>query len=167
MKTLNEHIKESLLDDEELISNDDDILIDRFLKDNYKISGTYTIDNGIVNINGSISVYNDDLKYLTNDIFKFGKVTGNFDCYGADLITLKGSPDIVEGNFNCGYCNYITSLEGSPNYVKGSFVCNDCKNLKTLKGIPKTIRASFHCEHCPKLDSIQLAYKVTKGNVYS
>lgn len=39
--------------------------------------------------------------------------------------------------------------------------------MKTLKGLPKEVGKDFYCDLCRELDSVQLAYKVTKGNVYS
>ena len=210
MITLQNKLYESLLDDEDDLVNDEIALIEQFLKDNYNIKGTYTIDNRTVNINGDIFVENNNLKQLTNGLFKFGKVSGIFSCQmnekltsleggpsevggsficgycrkltsleggpekvgkvfscaGCDIINLNGSPKIVK-DFNCSNCNKLTSLEGGPSEVGGSFICNDCKNLKTLKGLPKIVKSDFQCKRCPKLDSVQLAYKVTKGNVYS
>lgn len=212
MITLQNKLYESLLDDEDDLVNDDGtILIDEFLKENYNIKGTYTINkNNEVDVNGDIKVKNDDLKYLTDNLFTFGTVTGRFECAGAGIISLKGGPKIVKksfacnhcreleslegapkeaggfvcsncskiknlkgapekvnGSFLCDECDMLESLEGAPKCVKGHFSCRICNNLKTLKGLPKEVGKNFYCDLCKKLDSAQLAYKVTKGNVYS
>lgn len=103
MKTLNEYIKESLLDDEDDLVNDSTVLIEQFLKDNYEITGSYTIKNKIVNVNGSISLSDEGrskLTNLTNGLFKFGTITENFTCSSCNtLVTLKGAPEKVKGEF--------------------------------------------------------------------
>ena len=48
-------LKESIFDDVEDIVNDDTVLIEQFLKDNYDIRGTYIIKNGVVDL-GFLSV---------------------------------------------------------------------------------------------------------------
>ena len=69
---------ESLLDDEEDLVDNNDVIIEQFLNDNYNIRGSYSIKNNIVDINGSIELLNTDLEYLTNGLFNFGKVTNTF-----------------------------------------------------------------------------------------
>ena len=51
---------------------------------------------------------------------RFGKVSGDFDCYDNQLRTLEGSPRVVGGSFYC-FGNPFISLEGAPKVIKDSF----------------------------------------------
>lgn len=176
MKTLSQYL-ESLLDDEDDLISNNDTLIHQFLKDNYKIDGSYTIKNGIVDVNGSIALTNCDLEYLTNELFSFGKVTGNFNAGGVRSVrikSLKGAPRIAgmftvirskiksleggpieTGDYNIYYNDYITDLIGSPNIVNGDFKCYNCDSLKYIKGAPKKIKGRFDCSECGELISLE------------
>ena len=177
MKTLNQYIEESLLDDEDDLISNNDTLIHQFLKDNYKIDGSYTIKNGIVDVNGSIALTNYDLEYLTNELFSFGKVTGNFNAGGVRSVrikSLKGAPrisgkftvirskiksleggPIETGDYNIYYNDFITDLIGSPKIVNGDFKCYNCDSLKYIKGAPKKIKGHFDCSECEELISLE------------
>ena len=76
-------------------------------------------------------------------IINFGKVTGNFNCSGLDLISLEGAPQVVGGNFEC-YYNNLTSLEGAPQKVGRNFNCKG-NHLATLKGAPQKVSGGFWC----------------------
>lgn len=164
MKTLNQYIKESLLDDEDdLVNNDDSVIIEQFLKDNYKITGTYTINkNKEVNVDGDVKLLSTNVKYLTNNLFSFGEVTGSFDCGESSILSLKGSPKVVRKVFKCNYCNNLKNLEGSPKDV-GGFVCSYCQSLKTIKGVPEIIKGPFLCAKCDSLESLEGSPKVIEG----
>ena len=154
MLTLTNKLYESLLDDEEDLVNDNSVLIERFLKDTYDIDGTYTIKNGIVDVNGDVYVYREDIDALTNDLFKFGKVTGNFVCSGVDITSLKGAPEKVGRVFNCRYCRKLKSLEGAPKEV-GSFDCAYCNKLESLNYAPKKVNDFFNCSNCKNLKNLK------------
>ena len=77
-------------------------------------------------------------------IINFGKVTGNFNCSGLDLISLEGAPQVVGGNFEC-YYNNLTSLEGAPQKVGRNFNCKG-NHLATLKGAPQKVSGGFWCD---------------------
>jgi hypothetical protein len=80
----------------------------------------YTInDDGSIDVNGSVNLYN---KGLTELPLTFNKVTGNFECGVNRLTSLKGSPRWVGGYFYCTN-NNLTSLEFSPDYVGSFFSC--------------------------------------------
>ena len=84
-------------------------LIEQFLNDNYKIDGTYTINNdNTVDVDGTVKVKNRELESLTNGLFRFGIITHRFHCIN---------------------CPNLKSLEGAPKKVGGYFWCDDCKNL--------------------------------------
>ena len=77
------------------------------------------------------------------------KISGNFNCSYCDSLTsLEGSPEVVRRSFNCSKCNSLTSLKGSPEKIGGNFTCANCKSLKSLKGIPKEIGKNFNCQSC-------------------
>ena len=110
----------------------DETLIKSFIEDNYVIWGSYIIKDNIVDVEGSIKVKNYKIETLTNRLFSFGVVNGDFSCEFCDsLITLKGAPKEVGGNFDCRRCRSLTTLEGAPKKVGGSFICRDCPSLKS------------------------------------
>jgi hypothetical protein len=83
----------------------------------------YTIDNGLVNVNGNVYLKGYVLYELP---VRFGIVTGDFNCSNNNLTTLKGSPKEVHGDFWCNY-NNLTSLEGAPDLIGGKFKCYNVK----------------------------------------
>ena len=101
----------------------------------------YTInDDGSIDVNGEVVLYEMDLYELP---LTFNKVTGYFDCQNNKLTSLKGSPRWVGGYFYCDF-NDLTSLEFSPEYVGGSFGCVD-NDLTDLVGSPKEVGGYFYC----------------------
>ena len=76
MLNLKEYIKESILDDEDMVFNDDSIKheIEKFIEDNYKCS-RFTIssepnkDGKFVVGGGNIQVTNKNITSLTNNLF--------------------------------------------------------------------------------------------------
>lgn len=106
-----------------------------------RITGTFEVrSSGLVDIKGS-------LKLTGNKIFrlplKFGNVTGDFNCKGNGLKTLKGSPRFVGGSFNCSD-NQLTTLVEGPDYVGVNYFCQDNK-LTSLNGCPVEIVGEFNC----------------------
>ena len=80
----------------------------------------YTVnDDGSIDVNGSVFLWNRELTELP---LTFNKVNGNFSCYNNLLTTLKGCPRWVESEFNCER-NKLTSLEFAPDYVGMWFSC--------------------------------------------
>ena len=112
----------------------------------------------------------------------FGKITGNFDCSGLYLTSLKGAPQKVGGNFSCSgnkltslegapqtvggdfWCSYnqLTSLEGAPQKVGEYFYCSE-NQLTSLKGAPQTVGGDFSCSN-NKLTSLEGAPQKIKGS---
>ena len=182
VRSLKNSIIESLLDDEdEVFDGVKENIIKEFLEENYNINGSYTIkekgNEFIVNVKGNIRVKNKDITSLTNDLFEFGSISGNFHCHSCySLTSLKGAPKEVGGRFNCtyceslktlegapkkvekfdcSYCDLLTSLEGVPEKVGGVFSCACCDSLKTLKGAPKEVGEKFDCGDCKSLKSLE------------
>ncbi len=98
---------------------------------NYYSIGNYNInDDGTIDVDGDVILID---RHLVEMPFKFGKVTGDFNCSGNSLESLKGSPYEVGGDFNCSD-NYLINLEGSPDEVGGTFDCS-YNALKSLDGL--------------------------------
>ena len=182
MKPLQEYIKESILDRNNINKMDDDMRnypILEFIKNNYntkefditklEISKEPNKDGKyIVNYNGSfldkIKVKNSDIKSLTNEYFVWGKVNCDFICQNCDVLkSLIGAPYNVEGHFNCSSCECLTSLEYSPEIVGGDYVCFFSPNLKSLKYISKKIGGNVEGGFCDKLESLECEYVKIKG----
>jgi hypothetical protein len=106
------------------------------------------ITNATINGDGTMDV-NDDVLILDSHVengklkFKFGKVTGEFECTHKNLTSLEGFPIEVGKNCNC-YHNKLTSLKGAPKKVGGDFACS-MNQLTSLKGAPKEVGADFDC----------------------
>lgn len=158
MRTLNERLIESLLDDEDELINDNTVLIEQFLNDNYIIKGTYTIKNGIVDVDGDVRISWDvqnDITSLTNNIFEFGNINGDFIVVECDkLESLKGGPKKVKYDFICSYCKNLKNLEYAPEQVGKNFEANYCVSLKSLKGLPKRVE-SLSLSRCDGLTDLE------------
>ena len=114
------------------------------------------------------NLYKNDLGILVSEdkdgfIINFGKITGNFNCYGLGLTSLKGAPQTVGGGFNCSI-NQLTSLKGAPTEVGGNFLCYKNK-LTSLEGAPQTVGENFYC-YSNQLTSLKGAPKEVGGDFY-
>ena len=108
----------------------------------------------IVNCHCSVHTAND-ITVLTNGLFEWGEVKGDFNCSGSlKLESLEGSPETVRGNFNCTNCPNLKSLEGASEKVDGDFYCTNCAKLTSLKGAPEKVELDFRCTDCPNLHSL-------------
>ena len=194
MLNLKEYIKESILDDEDVVFNNDNIKseIEKFIKNNYRcsrfvISNKPNKDGKFIVDGNSIQVINNNIVSLTNNFFIWGKVTRyfncsycdslislegapkevgeNFDCsYCKSLISLKGAPEEVGWDFDCSYCKSLTSLEGAPKEVGKDFDCSKCNSLTSLKGAPEKVGIDFYCSGCNSLKSLEGAPKKVRGD---
>ena len=193
MKSLKEYIAEGLLDRVKNKEVNHEAIIKEFLKDNYKINGSYTIkgtkDGFIVDVKGSAIVKNKNIVTLTNEFFEFGEVSYDFFCDSCPLLktlegapkevgyflcnnckslrTLEGAPQKVGKDFYCDNCESLTTLEGDPKEVGGHFLCNDCESLRSLKGAPKKVGKDFNCSYCDSLRALKGAPKEVGGSFQS
>ena len=153
-KTLNE----SIFDDEDtfLDPGRDKKIVESWIKENYEFDeGLKISDNFIVDCDGSVVVENLNITSFTNGLFRWGKVSGYFDCSECkNLKYLEGAPTEVNYSFVCSVCDKLSSLEGAPERVGGSFDCKGCKKLKSLEGGPKRVGGNFNCSGCENLRSL-------------
>ena len=140
-------LRESLLDDD-LVENTDKLIkdeINSFLKENFKgassckISRTPNKDGKYeVSSTNDIKVKNQKITSLTNGMFIWETVDGDFICEGCYFLkTLKGAPKEVGKTFYCSYCESLESLEGAPKEVGEYFDCHHCKVKFTKDDIRK------------------------------
>ena len=155
-------LNESLLDDEnELFDRNDKTLIELWIKENYKIHGIlkiYEDKHGfVVDSNDKIEVTNKNIKSLTNGMFRWGEIIGDFNCKECKkLRSLEGAPKKCIW-FDCTECTGLTSLEGAPNKCNW-FDCFECTELRSLKGAPNECE-DFNCFGCTELMTLEGAPK--------
>ena len=118
MKSVKQYINESLLDNEDELTNDEG-LVRVFLNKNYNFQGgTLTIrsdkdHNFIVDYTGKVKVINKDIEELTNGLFVFGRCKEFLCNQCSNLKSLKGGPRECE-KFSLAACGSITSYVGAP-----------------------------------------------------
>ena len=95
-------------------------------------------DNFVVDIHESISLQGMKLTKLP---FKFGGISGYFDCSDNKLTTLKGCPKLIDGFFDCS-SNKLISLKHGPIEVGSFYNCYHNK-LTDLSHLPKVIEESI------------------------
>ena len=173
MKNLNQYLRESILDDEDVIISQTHVdLIYNFIEKHYNVKMD-KIDiqekNGeyFVTVFNSIYVKNDisrELKSLTNGLFKFERVIDVFDIEGCEkLESLEGAPSQA-GIFQCGKCTKLKSLEGAPERC-GIFDCSGCKSLKSLQGMPQNIVYDCNFSGCNKIKDLKYLPNKVGGDV--
>lgn len=105
---------------------------------NYLIQENLTVD-----VDGSVNLRS---KGLSSFPIKFDRVRGHFDCSENYILkSLEGSPNIVQGIFDCSRTP-ITTLEGITPIV-GTIDCTKCKDLKSLHNIHKMVK-EMHTIKC-------------------
>ena len=177
MKNLKEYIIESIFDIEDNIDNIDESIKDQikqFLNNNFKnavkckISEKPNKDGKFeVSSNENVEVKNKNITSLTNGMFIWTNIKGNFICDECKSLTfLEGAPKEVGGDFDCEYCTSLTSLEGAPKVVGRDFDCASCKSLISLKGAPEKVGGAFNCGYCNSLKSLEGAPKEVRGGFY-
>jgi hypothetical protein len=104
----------------------------------------YTIENGLVNVNGNVNIAGKLSSITSNLPIRFGVVTGYFDISDNRLLSLEGCPEIVGDGFYCTH-NMLTSLEFCPKKVEFGFYCNN-NRLTSLEGVGY-IGGDFYCDN--------------------
>jgi hypothetical protein len=104
-------------------------------------SNEYTISvDGVIDVAGNVDISEKNLESVP---YKFGEVTGDFDCYFNKLTSLQGFPSSVGGDFYC-HRNQLTSLQYAPSSVGGDFWCGN-NQLTSLQYAPASVGGSFSC----------------------
>ena len=126
MKNLKEYISESIFDIEDNIDNIDESIKDQikqFLNDNFKNASNCIISekpnkDGKFEVlsTGDVEVKNKSITSLTNGLFIWAN---------------------IKGDFTCSNCNSLTSLEGAPKEVGGGFYCIKCGCYFTQEDVKK------------------------------
>ena len=171
------NLYESLLDDFDTLSDKLDPKGDviEFLKRNVDEFKKLVISDkpnkdGLYEVSsrGDVTFYNrDDSKRLTNGLFIWTTIKGDFDCsWNTKLETLEGGPKKVGGRFTCSRCTSLKSLEWAPKEVGQDFELDWCESLTSLKGAPQTIPRDFNCCYCTKLKSLKYGPKAVGGNYF-
>ena len=161
-------LNESLLDDDDIFLDpeNDKKIIEEWIKNNYRFSSKLTIsDDFVVDCNGNVGVYvkSRNIESLTNGLFRWGNVEGNFTCGYTQITSLKGAPKKVGKNFDCSGCNNLKTLEGAPKEVGMHFWCNACDGLETLEGAPEMVGDGFECSGCNNLKTLEGSPKKVGG----
>ena len=118
----------------------------------------FQIVDGLVNVLGDVDI---SRRGLTRIPVKFGRVEGDFYCYGNQLTSLEGAPQSVGGNFWC-HNSQLTSLDGAPKRVGGYFNCSN-NQLTSLEGAPQSVGGNFWC-HNNQLTSLEGAPQNVGGD---
>ena len=177
MINLKNYIIESIFDIDDNIDNIDESIKDQikqFLNDNFKNASKYKISEKPnkdgkfeVSSNSDVRVKNKQITSLTNGLFIWTNIKGDFICNHCNsLISLEGAPEEVSGNFDCFSCHLLPSLEGAPKEVGGDFSCEWCNSLISLKGAPKEVSGNFVCYNCKSLTSLEGAPEKVGGGFY-
>lgn len=121
----------------------------------------YTINNDdTIDVDGDVYIVGFR---ITKMPFKFGKITGNFNCSDNKLTSLEGSPYYVGKYFSC-YSNELENLIGSPIEVGGNFNCHD-NQLTSLEGMSLEIGGDFVCRFNENLKELESISNI-EGDIY-
>lgn len=150
MKSLYTFITEGVLSDiDDTLSNGTTYVdVENWLNEHYNIKGTYDINVSkntcVVNVNGDVrmKIIRGGHETLTNGMFVFGTVTGDFDANYQNFKNLKGSPRIVNKKFSIDHNNEYFTCEGGPDKVFSIKLANTCTSLE---GMPQEVESFVTC----------------------
>ena len=154
----------------ETINKKKRVYIEKEEKERYnKLISMFTLNPQTNRYDCDRDLDSSDLNLFVSDNYdgftiNFGKITGYFDCSNLGLKSLKGAPNIVNGDFYCD-TNRLTSLKGAPQIVGGDFGCSN-NQITSLEGAPQEVSGDFSCENNPNLYSLEGAPKTVDGDFY-
>ena len=120
----------------------DKVHIQTLLDRHFDVQGTTHIqDDGSVNVEGSISL--NKHPHVQELPVQFHEVTGHATFNRNKLRSLKGSPRIVGGDFNCSR-NKLTTLVDGPEQVGAYYLCEH-NQLTSLQGTPDQPLEGMSC----------------------
>lgn len=111
------------------------------LRKNFHTSREVKVDpqTGHVDVDGEV----DSIASMKKLPVQFGRVSGDFDISGINLISLRGAPNFVGEDFYCNN-NHLHSLQGAPSRVEGDFKCYGNK-IESLQYGPEWVGGQFDC----------------------
>jgi len=121
--------------------------------------------DGSVDIRGDVEI---PTKYTKIPV-QFGHISGGLFCYSAQLTSLDGTPQRVDGSVY--YRTELTSLDGTPQHIGGGFNCLNTQ-IKSLHNIHLThvdlvigdiLTLPPHCTHLLGLAFIPGVRRVQVG----
>ena len=115
-------------------------IVDLTLPFNYKKAKGRSFGRDFYSL--KLNFYDFKLKNLP---FQFGHSV-DFDITHSDVTSLKGSPTLVDGEFNCSYTN-ITSLKYGPEIVTADYIISG-NRLNSLEFLPRKIGGTFVTSNC-------------------
>ena len=156
-------IYESIFDVDNNVDDVDVTVIEKFLSENYgpgfTISDRPNKDGKYeVTYRWGVALKNRNIKSLTNGMFVFTEINGDFEIKNADQIEdLTGSPNIVRGCLAVYNCKNLKSLKGISECV-GKLYIDTCPKLKSIDYIPETIygMVDYHSSECSEYDDIYI-----------
>lgn len=117
-------------------------------------ASTYVINNGVVDVNGSVTLRDAVNSRREHLPIQFGTITGNFSIGTCDYsATLHGCPNWVGGVFDCSNLA-ITDLTGGPQHVGGRYLAQKCEQLLTTDGLAHFIGDGLYLHNCTKLHTM-------------
>ena len=101
-------------------------------------------DSGDIDFDFGVIINNDiQIRSIKDLGFTFGKVGGDFDCSGSEIVNLLGAPKICK-SFDASNTN-LKSLKGSP-YMVESFDVSSAL-IGSLKGAPRFVFGDFNLKN--------------------
>lgn len=124
----------------------------------------------IINSDSNIIFQNYNLEADSKGIIEFPSfiqfgTTKTFDCGNATLISLRGCPREVKGNFWCNH-NELKTLEGGPIYVTGNYNCSS-NFLESFIGAPRQVLGNFVAPNNPITSLKGLSHTIEGSFRYS
>jgi hypothetical protein len=137
--------------------------LDKYTRGVWKINPL----NGLVDIDGDFfySISNIIVKSPLRGI-RFGEVTGDFyfEAFPSYLDDFSGFPYKVGGNFS-GSRNNVISLKGGPKEVGGNYKISFNRRLKNFEYAPERINGDFVCRFTRDLESFEGLPKYIGGDL--
>ena len=107
--------------------------------------------------------FKGDAKSLTNDLFEWDTIDGNFYISSKSITSLKGGPKVINGQFALFSTKSLKTLEYFPTSVKYDIRIIGCTDLTSLKGMPKSINGPLHVINCALKDLKGCPNKIKNG----
>lgn len=122
----------------------------KFVNDVYRCE-----NNKLTSLDGIATFIGNETRYSKTLVSSYNKITSlegygfentrffNFNFGHNNLVSLNGSPQIVESTYQCNN-NPITSFIGAPKEIGRYFVADDLPKLNSLDGFPKRVMSNVY-----------------------